>query len=167
MVIIKSRRVGTTRTRTRMRTRTTTTTTTSTTKGLRTDDRCSAETTTTTAARKGTAASAVRGLVDGGARTEYFNFLRGARGRVGAGEQFTRTVWLACLPGVDRRALGAGWKKGVSLDGRPPTSTLSRFSGSEATPSAPTSPPLPLLLLLLPPALLPLRLQADRLRAVS
>lgn len=49
----------------------------------------------------------------GGARTEYFNFLRGCTGAVGA-EQFTRTVWLACL---------LGGESGVSLDGSPPTST--------------------------------------------
>lgn len=49
------------------------------------------------------------GLVDGGARTEYFNFLRGCAAAVqnrSRRERFTRTVWLACLPGVDR---GRNW----------------------------------------------------------
>ena len=77
--------------------------------------------------------------VDGGARTEYFNFLRGCATAVQSRsrrERFTRTVWLACLPGVDR-----GRNQGVSLDGRTPD--FHPLSGSEATPSAPTSPPPP------------------------
>lgn len=79
------------------------------------------------------------GLVDGGARTEYFNFLRGCATAVQSRsrrERFTRTVWLACLPGVDQ-----GRNRGVSLDGRTPD--FHPLSGSEATPSAPTSPPPP------------------------
>lgn len=90
MVIIKSRRVGTT------------TSITTTTKELRTDtDRCSAKGESLGEGLK----EGGKELVDEGARTEYFNFLRGCAAAVqnrSRREQFTRTVWLACLPGVDR-----------------------------------------------------------------
>lgn len=133
MVIIKSRRVGTT-------------TSITTTKKLRTvTDRCSTrgETVWGEGFKEGE-----EELVDEGARTEYFNFLRGCAAAVqnrSRREQFTRTVWLACLLGVDR-----GRSRGVSLDGRTPD--FHPLSGSGATPSAPTSPP---------PSLLPLHHHSD------
>lgn len=89
------------------------------------------------AAREMATGGVVWGLADGGARTEYFNFLRGCAAAVQSRsrrelERFGWPVW----PGVDR---GRSW--GVSLDGRTPD--FHPLSGSGATPSAPTSPPPP------------------------
>lgn len=89
--------------------------------------------------REGWRVEQSQGLVDGGARTEYFNFLRGARRqcRVGAGESgsLERFGWPVC------RGWIGGETGGVSLDGRTPD--FHPLSSSGATPSAPTSPPLP------------------------
>lgn len=56
------------------------------------DDRCSAK------GGKRVAKQQSGGLVDGGARTEYFNFLRGWQYRVGAGESSSleRFGWPVC-----------------------------------------------------------------------